>query len=44
MLKNTIGKNTNMLTFIELYTSENDTVIHMLLMFVNKSFDLRTNL
>ena len=37
-------KNTNMLTFIELTTSENETVIKNLSMFINKSFDLRINL
>jgi len=37
-------KNTNMLKFIELITSENETVIIIVSMFVNKSFDLRINL
>ena len=37
-------KNTYMLKFIELITSENETVINKLSMFVNKSFDLRINL
>jgi len=37
-------KNTNMLKFIELITSENETVIKQLSMFVNKSFDLKINL
>ena len=36
-------KNTNMLKFIELITSENETVIKWS-MFVNKYFDLRINL
>jgi len=44
MLKNNIGKNTNMLKFIELITSENETVITKLYMFVKNSFDLRTKL
>ena len=44
MLKNTIGKTQNLLKFIELITSENETVITNLSMFVNKSFDLRINL
>ena len=44
MLKNNTGKNTNMLKFIELITSENETVITKLYMFVKKSFDLRTKL
>jgi len=37
-------KNTNMLTFIELITPENETVIKHLSMSVNKSFDLRITL
>ena len=37
-------KNTYMLKFIELITSENETVINKLSMFVNKSFDLIINL
>ena len=44
MLKNNIGKKPNMLKFIELITSENETVITKLYMFVKKSFDLRTKL
>jgi len=36
-------KNTNMLKFIELITSENETVIKNVSMCVNKSFDLRIN-
>jgi len=36
-------KNTNKLTFNELITSENETVIKNISMFVNKSFELRIN-
>ena len=44
MLKNTIGKTQNLLKFIGLIISENETVITNLSMFVNKSFDLRIHL
>jgi len=37
-------KKTNMLKFIELITSQNETGIQCLSMFGNKSFDLRINL
>ena len=44
MLKKYYWKITNMLKSIELITSENETVIICLSMFVNKSFDLRIRL
>jgi len=44
MLKNSIGKNTNILKFIKLISSENETVIKKISMFVNKSYDLRIHL
>ena len=37
-------ENTNMLTFMAFITSENETVKHVLSMFVNKLFDLKINL
>ena len=36
-------KNTNMLKIIKLISSENETVIKKISMFVNKSYDLRAN-
>ena len=41
MLKNIIRKKKNMLKFIELITSENETVTKSVSMFINKSFEIR---